>query len=60
MVENNELTSVLADFRETEGLKLMKLFENDQGVDLYALTTIVVAGIMYLVLCMKTSPISTA
>jgi AcrR family transcriptional regulator len=53
MVENNELTSVLADFRETEGLKIMELYKQTQDVDLYALTTIVVAGIMYLVLCMK-------
>jgi AcrR family transcriptional regulator len=53
MVESNELTSVLADFRETEGLKILKLFEQNRSVDLYALTTLVVAGIMYLVLCMK-------
>ena len=53
MVESNELTSVLADFRETEGLKILELYEQTQNVDLYALTTIVVAGIMYLVLCMK-------
>jgi AcrR family transcriptional regulator len=53
MVESNELTSLLADFRETEGLKLMKLFEQNKHVDINALATIVVAGIMYLVLCMK-------
>ena len=53
MVESNELTSVLADFRETEGLKLMKLFEKMEDVDIYALTTILVAGVMYLALCMK-------
>jgi hypothetical protein len=53
MVESNELTRVLADFRETEGLKILERFERDRGTDLYALTAVVVAGIMYLVLCKK-------
>lgn len=53
MVESNELTSLLADFRETEGLKLMELFEPNEYIDINALATIVVAGIMYLVLCKK-------
>jgi AcrR family transcriptional regulator len=53
LIESNELTRILADHRETEGLALMKLFENNRSVDVYALTAILAAGIIYLSLCAK-------
>jgi AcrR family transcriptional regulator len=53
LIESNELTRILADHRETEGLMVMKLFENNRSVDVHALTAILTAGIIYLSLCAK-------
>lgn len=53
LIESNALTRILANYRETEGLMVMKLFENDRNVDIHALTAVLVAGITYLSLCAK-------
>jgi hypothetical protein len=57
MLEKNEPTKVLINFCETEGIESMKLFKSNRGVDVYALTSILVAGIIYLILRMKTRSI---
>jgi AcrR family transcriptional regulator len=53
IVEKNELTDILDNFREHEARKVMQLFENIREFDANALVTLMAAGITYLVLRMR-------
>ena len=59
LIESNALTRILANYRETEGLMVMKLFENDRNVDIHALTAVLVAGSPISRCARNTSSIST-
>jgi AcrR family transcriptional regulator len=53
LMEKNELTDTLTDFREREGLRLMQQFEPEKDVDLPSLVALLSAGIIYLILRQK-------
>jgi AcrR family transcriptional regulator len=50
MMEKNELTNILDDFREVEAKKVMAVFEDNTAIDMNAAISILAAGITYLVL----------
>ncbi len=50
VIEKNELTSILDDFREQESQKVMNIFKDIKGFDMNALVSILAAGVTYLVL----------
>lgn len=58
---NNKITEDFASTREKQGLEMMKIFENekglDDGVDINALAAIISAGISFLLLRSKTAPV---
>jgi AcrR family transcriptional regulator len=53
IVEKNELTDILDNFRENESQKVMQIFEGIQSFDVNALVTLLAAGMTYLVLRMR-------
>jgi AcrR family transcriptional regulator len=53
--ERNELTDALAHYREEQGMKLIGMVKQSQGLDLQALASLLSAGQTYLILRAKTA-----
>jgi AcrR family transcriptional regulator len=57
LLERNELTDALAHYREEQGMKLISMVEESQGLDLQALGSLLSAGQTYLILRAKTASV---
>jgi AcrR family transcriptional regulator len=55
LLERNELTDALALYREEQGMKLIRMVKESQGLDLQALGSLLSAGQTYLILRAKTA-----
>jgi AcrR family transcriptional regulator len=57
LLERNELTDALAQYREEQGMKLIGMMKPSQGLDLQALGSLLSAGQTYLILRSKTAKV---
>ena len=57
LLEKNELTDALAHYREEQGMKLIGMVKQSQGLDLQALGSLLSAGQTYLILRAKTAKV---